>query len=194
MEIPYDNTWKNIIVEHIRSILERSSSKGVVMGISGGLDSALTMALAAEALGGQAVIALLLPSACTPDEDMEHARSHALSLGVKTMEIGIDNILCALKNADAGRGKMAEANLHSRVRMLLLYQAANAHSLLVLGTSNKTELMTGYFTKYGDGASDMCPLGDLYKTQVRRMAREMGVPDVILGKTPSAGLPSTMAF
>ncbi|MCK4717798.1 MAG: NAD(+) synthase [Thermoplasmata archaeon] len=88
-----------------------------------------------------------------------------------------------------GSANMADANLQSRLRMLFLYYLANSNNLLVLGTGNKTELLVGYFTKYGDGASDLLPIGDLYKTQVWEMARDIGVPQEILDKTPSAGLP-----
>ena len=189
MDMPFDSGWKDILAEHIRTSVERSGNNGVVLGLSGGLDSAVVLALAVKALGPENVHAVLMPYDDSPSEDMSHARDYARHTGVKMEEVVIGDIVDAVTQNSIGGGGMAEANVHARIRMVLLYYMANSHSLLVMGTSNKTELMIGYFTKYGDGGADLCPIGDLYKTQVRKMAVELGVPEAIINKKPSAGLP-----
>jgi len=193
MEIPYRPEWRTIVVEHIRSQVERSGASGAIVGVSGGLDSALVLALAVEAVGNERVVAVHLPSETTPPEDEKQAEELAGQYGVEYARIPIGESCGVVLKTGGEYGGLADANVHSRIRMVFLYYLANANNLLVLGTGNKTEILVGYFTKYGDGASDMLPIGDLYKTQVRQMAGEMKVPSVIIDKTPTAGLPGVGA-
>ncbi len=182
--------------EHVRIIesflshqLEASGRKGVVLGLSGGLDSALVAKLCVNALGAKPVLALGLPEG-QGGQDLEDARTWAKELGIEfriidiaPMVSGFDEHLKA-KKAD----RIARGNLRARTRMVVLYWVANSEDRLVIGTGNKSELLLGYFTRWGDGGTDVQPIGDLYKTQVREMSRFLGVPKGILDKVPSAGL------
>ncbi|MDG6220639.1 MAG: NAD+ synthase [Candidatus Thermoplasmatota archaeon] len=189
MEIPYDPQWKNIIQEHIKTAVERSGARGVVLGLSGGLDSALVAALSVEALGADRVRTVHLPASGSCEKDQEDARKLAQKLGIEYAVLPIGGAAEKVWSACGNRGGMADANTLSRLRMVFLYYLANSENLLVMGTGNKTEILLGYFTKYGDGASDLLPIGDLYKGQVRTMAKELGIMDEILSKPPTAGLP-----
>ncbi|WP_053240426.1 NAD+ synthase [Pyrobaculum islandicum] len=178
---------KSEITAFIHDYVSSSGAKGVVVGLSGGVDSSTALALAVEALGADRVVALVLPSRYTPQQDVEDAVSLAKQLGVRHFVVQIDQIVSAYSSLpfyDEG-DQVARGNLMARVRMSILYYYANRYDMLVLGTGDKSELMLGYFTKYGDGGVDLLPIGDLYKTQVRRMAKHLGVPDRIAEK-PSA--------
>jgi len=176
------------ITEFIKNSVESAGADGVVVGVSGGLDSAVVLTLAKEA--GVDVKALVLPEeGLTPKTDVEDAVSLAKKLGVKHKQADIKpivNAVCAQAGCDAN--KFTVGNAKARARMTLLYLYANNENRLVLGTGNKTELLLGYFTKHGDGGTDLLPLAGLYKTQVRQLARKIGVPEKIIEKTPSAGL------
>lgn len=175
------------IISWIRRQLRAARAKGVVLGLSGGVDSALTAVLAKKAVGSDKVLALLLPCH-SQKQHLEDAKLIARKMGIKTKTIDLskiyDNILRILPKAN----KMALANLKPRLRMSILYYFANKLNYLVCGTGNKSELMVGYFSKYGDGATDILPIGDLLKTQVRKLAEELGIPKHIIAKPPSAGL------
>lgn len=164
-----------------------AKAKGVVLGLSGGLDSCVTAALAKEALGAKNVLGLLLPCH-SQKQDSQDARLFARKFKIKTKVVDIsgvyDNLIKVLPSAD----RMTQANLRPRLRMIVLYYFARKYGYLVCGTSNKSELMAGYFTKFGDGASDILPIGDLLKTQVRKLARELKIPQAIIDKAPTAGL------
>jgi len=164
---------------------------GVVLGLSGGIDSALCAKLCVEALGADRVHAMVLPSEFTPAQDTADAKELAASLGIQAKEISIKPIMdCVIGQVPDGlfTTKMAKGNIQARIRMLLLYNEASSQKGLVIGTGNKSELLQGYFTKYGDGGCDLLPIGGLYKTQVRSLAKFMGMGGKLIEKKPSAGL------
>jgi len=175
------------IVVWIKKQVSLAKAKGVVLGLSGGLDSCVVAALAKEALGSGKVSGLLLP--CHSEkQDSEDARLFARKFKINTKVVDIsavyDNLIKVLPEAD----RMTQANLRPRLRMIVLYYFARKYGYLVCGTSNKSEIMAGYFTKFGDGASDILPIGDLLKTQVRKLAVELKIPQGIIDKAPTAGL------
>ncbi len=179
------------IVEFIRSQVEGAGANGVVVGMSGGLDSSVVACLCARALGRERVLGLSMPDENTPEREIEDAREVATKLGIGFKVISIEPIVrsfsATIPDFDPG-AKVAGGNLRARVRMCILYYYANVNGYLVAGTSNRSELRMGYFTKYGDGGADFLPLGSLYKTQVRELARYLGIPQRIIEKPPSAGL------
>lgn len=172
----------------IASRVERAGADGVVLGLSGGLDSATVAALCARALGPDRVLALIMPAPVSPHRDVEAAKKLAHGLGVRQKTIPLRSILEAFREHLDNGDKRAMGNLAARVRMTLLYYQANRLNYLVVGTGNKSEISVGYTTKYGDSACDILPLGDLYKTEVRELAKSLGVPESVIEKTPSAGL------
>lgn len=185
---------REIIENSIRSRIRKAGAEGGVVAMSGGLDSSLVAKLASEALGGKLVALLMPEDRVTRPEDTEHARAWAEELGVEYRLVEIGKALRPFEAAfkgmkgEKGRRLVAWGNVKPKVRMVLNYMVANLESRIVIGTSNKTEMLLGYTTKYGDGGVDIQPLGDLYKTQVRQMARYLGIPGPILEKAPSAGL------
>ena len=181
---------RRAIVAFMRSYHDDAKAQGFVLGLSGGVDSALVAALAAEAVGPERVLGLLLPHATSNPQDAEHGELLARHLRVPFERVDITPIVAAAEEACAPHAPegMAQHNLRPRARMMVLYAHAAQLGRLVLGTGNKSELLVGYFTKWGDGAADVYPLGDLYKTQVWALAREMGLPAAVVEKAPSAGL------
>jgi NAD+ synthase len=179
--------------DDIRSFLAAylgdSYADGYVVGVSGGLDSALAVHLLADAVGPDRVTGLLLPAAPSSPENVADARDVCDRLDVDHRETDIQPIVEDVTDARGDDvSKATLGNVQARVRMVLLYQAANAEDALVVGPNNRSELLLGYFTKYGDGAADVAPLADLYKTEAFELAREAGVPDAIVEKTPTAEL------
>ena len=175
------------ITRFIEKKVDEAKADGVVIGLSGGLDSSVVAALSVRALGKEGVLGLLLPSPTTNPDDTRDAEELARSLDIQYKKIPLEPILEAFRGS-LEVDKFAYGNLMARVRMILLYYYANLNNLLVVGTGNKTELSVGYFTKYGDGGCDMLPLGDLYKTEVKELAKELAIPEKIIEKTPTAGL------
>ena len=175
------------IAAWMRRELAQARAKGFVVGLSGGVDSCVVAALAKVAAGKNRVLALILPIHSHPQDERD-ARAAARRLGISIKVIDLskvyDNLLQVLPRA----GRLAKINLKPRLRMLALYYFANKLDYLVCGTGNKAELSVGYFTKHGDGAADLLPIGGLLKRQVRALAVELGVPGHIITKTPSAGL------
>jgi len=157
------------------------------MGLSGGVDSAVVASLAKEAVGGKRFLALIL-SCRSQYQDLEDARVVAKKLGIQTRSVDLSGIYDNLIKILPKAGNLAKSNLKPRLRMSVLYYFANKLNYLVCGTGNKSEIMLGYFTKHGDGATDILPIGDLLKRQVRRLAGELGIPTRIITKPPSAGL------
>lgn len=170
-------------------IQKHVSDRPVVIGLSGGIDSTLVAYLCVEALGAERVRGAVMPSPTTREEDIADGQEVAQLLGIKHATLPIEPIMNAYSAAaDVFENDHARANLQSRIRMTLLYGYANAHDAIVIGTGNKSELMTGYFTKYGDGGVDLLPIAHLYKTQVWELAQELGVPQKFIDKVPTAGL------
>lgn len=176
------------IKEGIRKFAKESGCKGLVLGLSGGIDSAVVLKLASDS--GVNVKALLLPEEeLTSDEDMEDAEKLAQELRVEYDIIGIKDVLDAIDGACSFEAdRKSWGNVKPRVRMTLLYLTANLERRLVMGTGNRTEIMLGYYTKHGDGGADFFPIGGLYKTQVRQLAKHIRIPERIMGKVPSACL------
>jgi NAD+ synthase len=174
------------ITDWMRSTVHGAGARGVVVGLSGGLDSAVVAALASRAFGGD-VLGAIMPCG-SPELDVEHARLCARELGIETLEADLSGLWRSLTGTLPEAPPMAAYNVKPRLRMTVLYYLAAARDYLVAGTGNKSELMIGYFTKHGDGAADLFPLGGLYKTQVRKLAAALGMPEVFLHKPPSAGL------
>jgi len=182
---------ETLIVKFIKDQAKAAGAKGAVLGLSGGLDSATVAFLAVRALGPDRVLALLLPeTGVTPKEDREDARKVASILKIETKEIDISKILDRYSDVltTAEAPPVVCGNLKARVRMTILYWHANLLGRLVLGTGNKTEIMLGYSTKFGDAAADILPIAGLYKDEVREVARSLGVPRRIIEKAPTAGL------
>jgi len=174
------------IEEFITKEVEKANARGGVVALSGGIDSSLVATIASKVIE---LKGLILPEVgVNRPEDMEDARTLAETLGIDYEVIEINPILEKIREIRSVKDRIAWANLKPRVRMILNYLVANEEKRLVLGTGNKTELLLGYFTKYGDGGVDILPIGDLYKTQVRQLARFVGIPEKIIKKPPSAGL------
>lgn len=183
----------DIISGFIKNLIEESKSDGLVVGLSGGIDSSVATYISAQAVSRDKIMGLIMPSGTTATEDLEDALSVAEVLGIKKKIILIDNILeqfttLNVRSTSKDLYHLAQANLKARIRMMILYYHANAMNRLVLGTGNKSELLVGYFTKYGDGGVDLLPLGDLYKTDVQKIAIHLSIPFNILNKPPTAGL------
>lgn len=177
------------IEQMIRYTVWNSGSRGVVVGISGGVDSAVAAAMCCRALSGGNVLGLTLPSAVTNEPDINDAVELCRALGMKHEIISIEPILDSYRSLPGYVESPAVlGNLMARTRMTILYYFANLDNLLVCGTSNRTEYMLGYTTKFGDNAADFQPILHLYKSGVYEAARDIGIPENIIKKPPSAGL------
>ncbi|WNY27373.1 NAD(+) synthase [Methanolapillus ohkumae] len=214
------------IVSFIQKTVRKAGAKGVVLGLSGGIDSAVVSALCAQALGKENVYCFFFHTGNTYQSDLNDALLLEKQFGFHFQKIDMGPIFVSAKsvlsetdsqnpknaaeewtnerrdkrvdeqadkiaderaNEMPGKNSIADGNLKSRLRMSLLYNFANQNNLLVIGTKNKTEKLTGYFTKYGDGGVDFEPISDLYKTEIRRLAKHLKLPESVLTKIPSAG-------
>lgn len=177
---------KKVII-WLKTKLKSAKKSGFVVGLSGGVDSAVVSVLCRKAIGTKNILCLILP--CQSQKtDITDAKKVAKKFGLKTETIDLtkiyENLIWILPTAN----KLTQANLKPRLRMLTLYYFANKLNYIVAGTGNKSELTIGYFTKYGDGGVDILPLGDLYKSEVRGLAKYLKVPEEIITKPPTAGL------
>ncbi len=190
-----DLRWPEVeqrLTRFIKDYVDKSEAKGVVLGLSGGVDSSTIAALSARAVGGQRVLGLMLPEKETSkSEDILHAKKVARKFGLRTVEIDITRTLEAFYSSTPAfddADKVSKGNIKARTRMIYIYYHANKLNLLVCGSSDKSETMMGYFTKWGDVAADISPLMDLYKTQVQKLAQHIGIPQDVVSKPPSPSL------
>ncbi len=179
---------RRVLTKFIHDEVTKAGFKRAVIGLSGGIDSAATAFLAAEALGAENVLCVRMPYATSAPDSLSDAQRVIDQLGVQALTVPItpmvDPLFAQFPDCDHRR----RGNIMARMRMVILYDQSAAFNALVIGTGNKTEILLGYTTLYGDSASAMHPLGDLYKTQMRQLARAMGVPQSIQDKAPSADL------
>jgi NAD+ synthase len=190
----------------LKARFDESGANTFVLGLSGGIDSAVVCGLAARAVGNDRVLGVIMPSASNPDDAVQAAKV-ASAFNVKTLTVDLTSLastflasmpteaaldaLRVLPGTDEGtegRRNLAKANVRPRLRMTTLYYVANLVKGVVVGTGNKSEASIGYFTKYGDGGVDLFPIIDLYKFEVRAVAAEIGVPQSVIDRPPSAGL------
>jgi NAD+ synthase len=190
-----DLNWTEVEIKvkrFITNYVEKSGAEGIVLGLSGGVDSCTTAALSALAIGGDKVFGLSLPEQETYNtKEIEHVKLVAEKFGFKTEMIDITSTLEAFYTSIPifePPDKRYKGNIKARARMIYVYYYANRLSMLVCGSSDKSETMIGYFTKWGDVAADISPLMDLYKTQVRKLAQHIGVPKEIIAKPASPAL------
>ena len=179
---------RRILTSFICEEITRAGLKRAVLGLSGGIDSALACFLAAEALGPESVLAIRLPYKSSSPESLHHAQLVIDQLGVQTETFDITAMVEPLLATVPPEDSVRRGNIMARARMVVWYDRSAAFKGLVVGTGNKTEIMLGYTTLHGDSASALNPLGDLYKTQVRQLSRAVGVPAPIIDKPPSADL------
>jgi NAD+ synthase len=177
------------IAQFLRAHALAAGSDGVVIGLSGGIDSALVARLARDALGPEHVLGILLPDAAFPPALLEETVEYARTLGIESRTLPIEPVEAAYRAMLPELGdRVSLGNVKARIRMTIEYTIARERHRLVAGTGNKSELLLGYFTKYGDGGVDLLPLGDLYKTDVRAISEELGLPTAIRERAPTAGL------
>ncbi len=178
---------KQRIIAWIRKQVRQAGAKGVVVGLSGGLDSSVTAVLCLKALGKSRVLGLIMPC-FSQKQDLLDARLVAKKLGIKVKSVDLGPLYKTFLKSLPRANQLARGNLKARLRMIALYYFANKLNYLVCGTSNKSEILMGYFTKYGDGAEDIAPLGDLLKSQIKELARSFNILQRIIDKPPTAGL------
>ena len=179
---------EKVLVSFIREELSKSNYKKGVLGLSGGLDSSVCASLAVKALGARNVIGLIMPYGKVFNKDVEDAQEFARLLRIKSRIIDISPMVDAYFSIYPTENRIAKGNKMARERMSILYDFSVREKALILGTSNKTELLLGYGTIHGDMACAINPLGDLYKTQIRQLAQHLKIPGKIQKKVPTAGL------
>ena len=181
-----------VVVGFIRSQMQQTGFSRLVVGLSGGVDSAAVAYLAARAIGPDNLLAIRMPYRTSSEASETDALRVVEGLGCRTERIDItpmvEPMLTLIDGDDVGETNVRRGNVMARQRMIVLYDRSAAFDALVVGTSNKTEALLGYGTLHGDMAAAMQPIGDLYKTQLRAVARELGVPDAVVAKPPSADL------
>lgn len=191
LELDWSETTDKI-KRFIKDYVEKAGAEGIVLGLSGGIDSCTVAALSALAIGGKNVLGLMLPEKETYNvQDLKHAEIVAEKFNLKKEKIDITKALEAfygsIPNFDL-RDNLCKGNIKARTRMIYIYYHANKFNMLVCGSSDKSETMIGYFTKWGDAAADISPIMDLYKTQVRKLAQHIGIPKEIIAKPSTPAL------
>jgi NAD+ synthase len=179
---------REILAGFIKSEITRVGMSRAVIGLSGGIDSALSLVLAVEALGKDNVLAVRMPYKASSKDSLDHAQLLIDQLGIPSKTIEITDMVEPLFKLNPDMSKLRKGNIMARERMIVIYDQSEVFKGLVIGTSNKTEILLGYSTLYGDSANALNPIGDLYKTQVRQLSRAMNVPAPIIDKPPSADL------
>ena len=179
---------RQILTGFIKSEVTRAGFSRALVGLSGGIDSALSCALAVEALGKENVLAVRMPYKTSNPDSLAHAGLLIEQLEIPSKTIEITDMVEPLFAQDGAMTKLRKGNIMARERMIVLYDQSEAFKGLVIGTSNKTEILLGYSTQFGDSASALNPIGDLYKTQVWQLARAMNIPALLIDKAPSADL------
>jgi len=179
---------RQILTGFIHSEVTRVGFSKVVVGLSGGIDSAVSCYLAVEALGPQNVLAVRMPYKSSTADSLEHAQKVIEVLDIPSITIPITEMVDPLFERFPETSSMRRGNIMARARMIILYDQSEAFHGLVIGTGNKTEILLGYTTLYGDSANALNPIGDLYKTQLRQLARALGIPEEIIRKAPTADL------
>lgn len=189
IDLTIDPEWTaRILCAFLRHEIERTGLREAVLGLSGGIDSALVAFLAARALGPQRVHAILMPCRSSSPDSISDAQAVVDSLGISSERVDISAMVDGFVSAAGPADDLRMGNVMARCRMIVSYDRSAQRRALVLGTSNKTELLLGYGTLHGDLASALNPIGDLYKSQVRALSRHLQVPQAILDKAPSADL------
>lgn len=179
---------RTILTGFLKTEITRTGFAHAVIGLSGGIDSALACVLAAEALGPENVLAVRMPYKSSSRDSLEDAQRVIDATGVQSMTVEITEMVDPLIAKFPDMDNMRKGNIMARTRMIVLYDQSVAFRGLVVGTGNKTEILLGYTTLFGDSANALNPIGDLYKTQVRQLSQAMNVPESILQKAPSADL------
>ncbi len=179
---------RKIITGFIKNEISRAGFKKALIGLSGGIDSALSCFLTVEALGVENVMAVRMPYKTSSSTSWEHAGLIIDNLQIDHLDIPITEMVDPLFIRFPNMTKIRKGNVMARARMIVLYDQSQEYNALVVGTSNKTESLLGYSTLYGDSACALNPIGDLYKTQVRQLAKDIGVPQIIIDKAPTADL------
>lgn len=177
-----------VLTRFLSNEITKTGFTRAVLGVSGGIDSALSCYLAVAALGKENVLALRLPYRASSSESLDHAQLVIDALGISSETVDITGMVDGVTAVSPHITPHRLGNVMARARMIVIYDRSAAWNALVVGTSNKTELLLGYGTIFGDLASAVNPIGDLYKTQVRQLAQAVGVPTPILDKAPSADL------
>lgn len=179
---------RKILTGFIADQIDKAGMKGAVIGLSGGIDSALSTYLSAEALGAENVLVVRMPYKTSSEASMVDAETIIDDLGLPSITVPITDMVDPLIAQFPDMSRLRKGNIMARMRMIVLYDQSAARGILPMGTSNKTEFLLGYSTIYGDSGVAMQPIADLYKYQVRQLAREMGVPSQVIDKAPSADL------
>jgi len=182
------NLARQILTGFIHTEITRTGFKRAVINLSGGIDSSLSCFLAAEALGPENVLAIRLPYKTSSQDSLDHAQMVIDTTGVQSITVPITEMVDPLFEQFNEMDSVRRGNVMARMRMIVLYDQSAAFHGLAVGTGNKTEILLGYTTLYGDSACAINPLGDLYKTQVRQLSQAVGLPDAIIQKPPTADL------